>query len=390
MIIESLLDTDLYKLTMQQAVFHRFADARAEYEFHCRDEGVDLRPAAERVRREVRALGELRFAPDEIEYLATLDFFAADYLDYLAGLRLDPAQVCIEADDEFRLSVAGPWLETILFEVPLLAIVNESYFSAGSGEVPADADVPNALYAEGERRLDAKIALLRGAPSLRIAEFGTRRRYSRAWHDRLLKKIRAGADWIGGTSNVFFARKYGLRPVGTMAHEYLQACQAFAPLREFQRFALRQWLDEFGGRLGIALSDVVGIDAFLNDFDGELARAYEGLRHDSGDPFEWGEKVLAHYRKLGVDPAGKTLVFSDGLDIPTALEIQAAFGERARVLFGIGTNLTNDLGPHPLNIVIKMTRCNGAPVAKISDSPGKGMCPDREYLARLKETFARG
>jgi nicotinate phosphoribosyltransferase len=221
-----------------------------------------------------------------------------------------------------------------------------------------------------------------------VIEFGTRRRYSAVWHDRVLSFLKHEiAKNLIGTSNVALARKHGLRPHGTMAHEYLQACQVFAPLADFQRFAFETWMQEYRGDLGIALSDVVGIDAFLNDFDRLFALSYAGARHDSGDPFEWGEKLIAHYERLGIDPATKSAVFSDGLDIPRCQELAARFGGRIRTTFGIGTNFTNDFSFPPLNIVIKMVRCNGWPVAKLSDTPGKEMCDDPVYVAWLRRVF---
>jgi nicotinate phosphoribosyltransferase len=182
---------------------------------------------------------------------------------------------------------------------------------------------------------------------------------------------------------------HGLTPLGTMAHEYLQACQAVGPrLRDSQVFAFNMWAREYRGDLGIALSDVCGMDAFLRDFDLFFCKLFDGVRHDSGDPFEWGEKLIAHYEKMRIDPRTKTMVFSDSLNIPLAMRLYEYFRGRVRTSFGIGTNLTNDLGYDPLQIVIKMTRCNGQPVAKISDEPTKAMDYDPSYVAYLREVFA--
>ena len=181
---------------------------------------------------------------------------------------------------------------------------------------------------------------------------------------------------------------HGLTPLGTMAHEYLQACQAVGPrLRDSQVFAFNMWAREYRGDLGIALSDVCGMDAFLRDFDLFFCKLFDGVRHDSGDPFEWGEKLIAHYEKMRIDPRTKTMVFSDSLNIPLAMRLFEYFKGRVRTSFGIGTNLTNDLGYEPLQIVIKMTRCNGQPVAKISDEPSKAMDYDPSYVAYLREVF---
>jgi nicotinate phosphoribosyltransferase len=194
---------------------------------------------------------------------------------------------------------------------------------------------------------------------------------------------------LAGTSNVWLAKRLGLVPIGSMAHEYLQAFQSLGPrLRDSQTAALEAWAREYRGDLGIALSDVYGLDAFLRDFDMYFCKLFDGARHDSGDPFTWGDRVLAHYEKNRVDPRTKTLVFSDSLDIPRVMELYRHFAGRCALSFGVGTNLTNDVGPSPLNIVIKMTRCNGQPVAKLSDSPGKAMgFEDPDYVAYLRKVF---
>jgi len=195
-------------------------------------------------------------------------------------------------------------------------------------------------------------------------------------------------QFFKGTSNVDLARRLGLVAIGTMAHEYLQSYQALdVRLRDFQKAALEDWVQEYRGDLGTALTDVVGMEAFLADFDLYFAKLFDGLRHDSGDPIVWGEKALAHYAKLRIDAHTKRLVFSDGLDLPAALRIHRHFADRTQLGFGIGTNLSNDLGPAPLNIVMKLVRCNGQPVAKLSDSPGKTLCADETFLAYLRQVF---
>jgi nicotinate phosphoribosyltransferase len=284
---------------------------------------------------------------------------------------------------EIELVVEGPWLHTILFEIPLLAIVNEVYFRHTQ---------PFPDLAEGRRRLDEKIDLIRDDERLvdcKIADYGTRRRFSRPWQEELLGtlKNRLGPQFAG-TSNTWFAMTQNLIPLGTMAHEYLQACQAVGPrLRDSQSFAFNMWAREYRGDLGIALSDVCGMDAFLRDFDLFFCKLFDGVRHDSGDPFEWGEKLIAHYQRMRIDPRTKTMVFSDGLNVPLALKLFNYFKSRAQTSFGVGTNLTNDLGYEALQIVIKMVRCNGQPVAKLSDTPSKNMCDDEAYLAYLRQVF---
>ncbi len=387
MIIESLLDTDLYKFSMMQVVLHQYPAAQVEYRFKCRNPGINLVPYIDDIRAELRALCQLRFSTDELDYLRGWRFIKSDFVDFLGLFQLNEKYVEIGPSElgngEIEIRICGPWLHTILFEVPLLAIVNEVHFRRTS----ADLDM-----AEGRRRLTQKIALLRDTPDFggcRIADYGSRRRYSRTWHEEVVSTLRDGLGaQLAGTSNVWLARKLDLTPLGTLAHEYLQAHQALGPrLRDSQVAALEAWAREYRGDLGIALSDVYGLNAFLRDFDMYFCKLFDGTRHDSGDPFEWGEKVLAHFQSNRVDPRNKVLVFSDGLDIPKVMQLYAHFKGRCLLAFGVGTNLTNDVGPTPLNIVIKMVRCNGQPVAKLSDSPGKNMCEDKAYVAYLRQVF---
>src|SRR6218665_43141 len=400
MIITSLLDTDLYKFTMMQVVLHQFPGAQVEYRFKCRNPGVQLAPYVAEIRGEIRSLCSLQFQDAELDYLRSMRFIKSDFVDFLGLFRLNEKYISVapRPGGEIDIYIRRPWLPTILFEIPVLAIVNEVYFRT-TQKVP---DFP-----EGRRRLDAKIALLQaeGLEELKIADYGTRRRFSRAWHEEVLRVLvarlgtgdqcaeaPAGPGQFAGTSNVLYEMKLGVAPLGTMAHEYLQACQALGPrLRDSQVFGFEIWAREYRGDLGIALSDVYGMSAFLRDFDLYFCKLFDGARQDSGDPFAWGERLLAHYRKLRVDPQSKTLIFSDALTVTRTIELYRQFRGRCQLAFGIGTHLTNDLGSppahEPLQVVIKMTRCNGQPVAKLADSPGKGMCDDEKYLAYLRQVF---
>jgi nicotinate phosphoribosyltransferase len=230
---------------------------------------------------------------------------------------------------------------------------------------------------------------LEPALGFRVSDFGTRRRFSRAWHEEIIGTLkRETPEHFAGTSNVLLAMEHSVTPLGTMAHEYMQACQALGPrLRDSQVFAFDVWAKEYRGDLGIAIADTYGTDAFLRDFDMYFCKLFDGARHDSGDPFDWGERLIEHYRRNRVDPRTKTLIFSDQLTFPIAIDIARRFHGRAITSFGIGTNLTNDLGYEPINIVIKMTECNGQPVAKVSDSPGKTVSKDAGYLAYLRQVF---
>ncbi len=387
MIIHSLLDTDLYKFTMMQVVLHHFPGAQVEYRFRCRNPGIDLTPFVDEIVEEIENLCTLRVRERELEYLRGFRFIKSDFVDFLGLFQMNPKYISVspspKGNGEIDIVIRGPWLHTILFEIPVLAIVNEIYFRNTR---------PSPDYREGRRRLEEKIGLVRGDPELldlRIADYGTRRRFSRLWHEEVILtcKNQLGENFAG-TSNVYYAMKYDVLPLGTMAHEYLQACQALGPrLRDSQTFGFEMWAREYRGDLGIALSDVYGMDAFLRDFDLYFCKLFDGARHDSGDPFEWGERLIGHYEHNRVDPRTKTLVFSDALTFPVAIELYRRFHGRARVAFGIGTNLTNDLGYEPLQIVIKMVRCNGQPVAKLSDTPAKNMCDDAAYVQYLRQVF---
>ena len=405
MIITSLLDTDLYKFTMMQVVLHQFPGAQVEYRFKCRNAakaqidgvaGFDLAPFASEIREEIRSLCGLQFHDAELSYLRSMRFIKSDFVDFLGLFHLNEKYITVQGlpSGEIDITIRGPWLHTILFEIPVLAIVNEVYFRNRHKQ-------PD--LAEGRRRLDVKIGQLRADTlgDLKIADYGTRRRFSKVWHEEVLRALamRLGtaqspghaagtAGQFAGTSNVLFAMKLGLTPLGTMAHEYLQACQALGPrLRDSQIYGFESWAKEYRGDLGIALSDVYGIDAFLRDFDMYFCKLFDGARHDSGDPFSWGERMLEHYTRNRVDPRTKTLIFSDGLTVPRTVELYQQFRGRCQLAFGIGTNLTNDLGYEPLQIVIKMVRCNGQPVAKLSDTPSKNMCDDERYMAYLRQVF---
>jgi len=278
-------------------------------------------------------------------------------------------------------------IQAMMFEIYVLAIVNELYFS--------HLDQQSA-WQVGEQRLNDKLLLLQDyrrqmaaydVPFL-LSDFGTRRRYSVAWQEQVIGRLMAVPEIFRGTSNVYFAKQFGITPIGTMAHEFLQAFQALdVRLRNFQKAALEAWVQEYRGDLGIALTDVVGMDAFLRDFDLYFAKLFDGLRHDSGDPVEWADKAIAHYRKLRIDPATKMLTFSDGLSVDKALELHRRYSPHIQVSFGIGTHFTNDMGLEPLQIVLKLVSCNGQPVAKLSDSPGKTMCSDATFLAYLRQVF---
>lgn len=386
-LVNSLLDTDLYKITMLQAFFHapEFSGLSAEWKFACRNRtAFDLAAFIPEIRRQLDHLCTLSFTAEELRYLAELPFIAEDFLLYLSSYRLKAEYVqLVGRGRDLDLRIRGPLLEVALFEIYLLAIISELHTSLHCGGFHRQ---------EGLDRLTAKIELLRQEgemPGFRFIDFGTRRRAGKDWQEEVLATLaRELPNSFVGTSSLHFARTLGLQPVGTMAHEWFQAWQPVTDLAGAQKAALEGWVREYKGRLGIALTDCYSMDAFVRDFSASnCAPSYSGLRHDSGCPLTWGEKAIAMFRRLGIDPLTRTLVFSDGLTFPKMIELYRAFHGRAGVLFGIGTNLTNDVGNVPLDIVIKMVAAGGRPVAKISDEPGKSMCEDLAYLRRLAVTY---
>ncbi|WP_180104729.1 nicotinate phosphoribosyltransferase [Acinetobacter sp. YH12108] len=392
-IIHSLLDTDLYKFTMLQVVLHKFPQTHSVYHFRCRnleDTEYPLTDILDDLNHQLDLLCQLQFKEDELQYLRSLRFIKSDFVDYLELFQLKRRFIKATVDNEGRLDITieGPMVQAMMFEIFVLAIVNELYFSR--------IRTPEVL-AEGERRLKAKIELLKqydasqdpNDPPFLVSDFGTRRRYSFDWQKHVVEEFNKAAPHVfRGTSNVYLAKELGITPIGTMAHEFLQAFQALdVRLRNFQKAALETWVQEYRGDLGIALTDVVGMDAFLRDFDLYFAKLFDGLRHDSGDPYEWGDKAYAHYKKLKIDSKTKMLTFSDGLNLEKAWKLHQYFKDRFQVSFGIGTNLTNDMGQTPLNIVLKLVECNRQSVAKISDSPGKTMTDNDTFLAYLRQVF---
>jgi nicotinate phosphoribosyltransferase len=393
-IVRSLLENDLYKFSMWQALLHSYPGAQAEYAFLCRNRpSYPLSQLRDELEVEIERLCSMSFTQEELDYLGSLRFLKSDFIDFLSVFRFQRRFLSISTEGEdLVIRAKGPLVHVMGFEIFVLYTVNELYFR----RLPSD----DAFMTDMRQRLNDKITYMRALQSELLSntrhpfnffDFGLRRRYCRDWHDEVVSTLhREIPQLFRGTSNVYLAKQLGTTPIGTMAHEYLQAFQALGiRLRDFQKAALESWVQEFRGDLGVALTDVVGMDAFLRDFDLYFAKLFDGLRHDSGDPVEWGEKAIAHYEKLRIDPTTKRLVFSDALDLPRSVALYRHFSGRISASFGIGTNLTNDTQHPALNIVMKMVSCNGQPVAKLSDSPGKTMCNDETFLAYLRQVFSR-
>ncbi|WP_196061443.1 MULTISPECIES: nicotinate phosphoribosyltransferase [unclassified Serratia (in: enterobacteria)] len=385
-ILTSLLDTDAYKLHMQQAVFHRYPAITVAAEFRCRGDEL-LGEYADEIRAQVAMMSELALTEAEHRYLSSLPFFHQDYLNWLREFRYDPQQVSISNHDgKLHIRIAGPWREVIMWEVPLLAVISEVVHRHRSPQATPEMAISQLRQNLAQfKQLSRDIDISR----FKLMDFGSRRRFSREVQQAIVSTLKNEFPYLVGTSNYDLAHRLDLIPVGTQAHEWFQAHQQISPvLANSQRAALQAWLDEYPDQLGIALTDCITMDAFLRDFGKQFAQRYQGLRHDSGDPIEWGEKAIAHYQQLGIDPMSKTLVFSDNLDLDKALALYRHFDRRINLAFGIGTRLTCNIpGVKPLNIVIKLVECKGKPVAKLSDSPGKTICQDPAFVKALRKAF---
>jgi len=379
-IVTSLLSTDLYKFTMNQVMFHKHTNLNGVYLFKCRNKDVTFTPEMiDEINAQIDHLCTLTFTDEELEYLAGLRFIKYDYVEFLRLWRpLRKYVRCFSDAGDLYIEVSGPLFSAMQFEIYLLEIVNEVYFRMNYNYIQLVAAANEKLNKKLEKFAD-------GTYTFNFAEFGCRRRLSGEWEDYVLGKLLETGHCVG-TSNVYLAMKYGCTPIGTYAHEYIQMFQGVPgiQLAYTNKVAMEEWFDEYQGDLGTALTDTLGTDLFLMDFNKLQALCYSGVRHDSGDPIEWGEKIIAHYEELSIDPKTKTLLFSDGLDFDKAQEIYNYFKDRIKVSFGIGTYLSNDTDVPALNIVIKLQYVNGHPVAKISDNPGKAMCQDDSYLAYLK------
>lgn len=379
--VVSLLDTDLYKFNMNQVFFHKHTNLNGKYIFKCRNKDVVFTQAmCDEINAQIDHLCTLTFTEEELSYLGSLRFIKPDYVEFLRLWRpLRRYVKCwLDNNGELHIEVTGPLFSVMQFEIYLLEIVNEVYFRMEYDYL--------SLTESARQKLYRKIRGFRDEfYDFKFAEFGARRRLSREWQDYVVGEL-LKTGYCVGTSNVYLAMKYGCKPIGTYAHEYVQMYQGIpgVTLAYTNKMAMDEWFEEYQGDNGTALTDTLGTDLFLMDFNKLQANCYTGVRHDSGDPIEWGEKIIAHYEKLGIDPKTKTLLFSDGLDFDRAQEIYDHFKRRINVSFGIGTNLSNDTAADPLNIVIKLQYVNGHPVAKISDTPGKAMCQDSEYLEYLK------
>ena len=389
-IITSLLETDMYKFSMGQAIYHQFSDYKTTWTFKCRNKDVKFTTEmVEEIKEQIKAYCTLKFTEDELEYLNNIKWIKGSYVDFLRlwNPRYEDFEISINAECGLSIETKGTWLNTSMYEIPTLAIVNEVYF-----RMAYDYD---KLLESFKERLDVKYNNLKSGKWYAgvFSEFGLRRRLSAEAQELVVEKMSHLNDTLHcstkfvGTSNVYLAKKFGLTPVGTMAHEWImcvgQGNHKHNPAYS-NWYALDAWVKEYGILNGTALTDAITTDCFLKDFQLTYATLFSGVRHDSGDPYEWGDKMIDHYNKLGIDAKTKTLLFSDSLDFERADKLFRYFNGRAKVAFGIGTYLSNDTDVPALNIVMKTTKCNGTDIAKLSDVSEKGMCKNPEYVEYLQ------
>lgn len=386
-IIVSLLDTDLYKFNMDQVIFHTHTDLVGEYHFKCRTPNVKFtEEMAEEISEQIDYLCTLTFTNEELDYMRTIRFIKPDYVEFLRlwrPLRDYVDMTWYRDDGKLEIHVNGPLFSAMQFEIYLLEIVNEVYFRMNYDY--------GLLRESAQTRLEEKIkAFKSGKYTFKFAEFGCRRRLSREWEDEVVRRLATETTNMVGTSNVYLAMKYHLTPIGTFAHEFVQMYQGISkiPLAYTNYYALKDWYNEYKGDNGTALTDTVTTDLFLLDFDRSMSNNFTGVRHDSGDPYKWAEKMIAHYERYGIDPKTKMLLFSDSLNFDKAQALFDSFKDRTKVSFGIGTFVSNDTYVEPLNIVIKLQYVNGNPVAKLSDATGKTMCADPHYEEYLRNAVA--
>lgn len=388
-VITSLLEQDMYKYSMGQAIYHQFPSYKTTWSFKCRNQDVQFtKEMVEEIREQIKAFCDLTYTEEELQYLDNITWIKGSYIDFLRiwNPRFEDFEITEDGPCGLSIETRGTWLNTSMYEIPTLAIVNEVYF-----RMAYDYD---ELIESFKERLEKKFEALKTNKCYIgvFSEFGLRRRLSAEAQAMAIEKLAtlSESDSVStfvGTSNVYLAKQFGITPVGTMAHEWImcagQGDHKHNPAYS-NWYALDAWIKEYGVLNGIALTDTITTDCFLKDFRLTYSTLFSGVRHDSGDPVAWGEKMIAHYKSLGIDPKTKTLLFSDSLDFERAMKLALYFKDKAKVAFGIGTYIANDTKVEPLNIVMKTTLCNGQDVAKLSDVEGKGMCKNDDYLDYIR------
>lgn len=363
-IINSILDTDLYKFTMQNFVLQHYPEVEVVYEFKNRNKKMKFTgEAVNEINNQIKLMGNLKLKDGEYNWLVkSLPFMPITYFEYLKNFRFNVDDVsCYLDEDELVLRFSGKWRDKILWEVPLMAIISEVYFTL----------VDTNWTMDGQEDLAFNKADNLSINGCKFADFGTRRRRSFDTHEIVIKEMKDSKGFIG-TSNVYFAMKYDLKPIGTCAHEAIGAVAALESLNHPNKVFMEKWTETYKGRLGIMLPDTYGHESFFKDFDVEKAKLWDGLRHDSGEPEDFANEVIDHYLTLGINPKSKTIVFSDSLDVMKTIDLHNKFSDRINCTFGIGTHFTNHFIDSPaLNMVIKLIEANGVPVVKLGAGNGK-------------------
>ncbi|MBE2273839.1 MAG: nicotinate phosphoribosyltransferase [Flavobacteriales bacterium] len=368
--LKSILDNDFYKITMQNAVVKLFPNEKVKYQFINRGKHHFPEGFAEELRKSVNAMAELKLTKDEKQFLKeTCPYLELPYLDFLGGYHYDPSEVkIVQAENDLQVTVEGEWYRTILWEVPLLALISELHYEMNHLERDSNEMVIGKTLEKANQLNKLGVT---------FAEFGTRRRHSYKVQDLVVEAlVQNKTSKFIGSSNVHFAMKYGVKPIGTHAHEWFMFHAAEYGFKMANALSLEHWVDVYRGDLGVALSDTYTTDVFFQQFDKKFAKLFDGVRHDSGDPIEFANKTIKHYEDNGINPLFKYIIFSDGLNLEKVEEITKACKDRIGISFGIGTNLTNDVGLKPMNIVMKLIAAqsiNGdwIPTVKLSDEKGK-------------------
>jgi len=393
--INSLLEQDAYKYSMGQFAKHRYPTCKVSVDFVCRS-GQLLGDLKEDLDRELDHYCSLRYTPEEINYLKSIEWLSEEFINDLVGFqpRRDYIKTWVDNAGRLHIRAEGPWCDVIYFEVPVLAMVQETYVNKKIDELFESTQALSDYYHDRAERLALKIEFFKSLSTdpnaYKLSEFGLRRRVSGEWEDKVVETLKneLGGNFAG-TSNVYLAMKHGVKPSGTMAHELYMALQGYYPLHLVQKETWKQWMDEYRGKNGILLSDIFGFNACLKDCDWFVANSFQGFRHDSGDPLWWGEKLISFYESVGIDPRTKVFCWSDTLNNITIGRIFDQFRNRVKIAFGVGTWLTADSMVEPLSIVMKLTHSNGQPVIKLPDGNGKIMCPDPELERYAKHVFGR-
>ena len=384
MVIKTILDTDLYKFTTSYAYIKLFPYAIGTFSFKDRDETEYTEGFLEALKSEIYNLSLVALTDEELEYMsAHCRFLPRVYWEWLSSFRFDPNKIEVYLDEQhhLHLEVTDFLYKVTLYEVPLLAIVSEirnQFFN----RIPDKKEIIE--------RLSGKVELS-NTNQLPFSEFGTRRRFSFAVQDIVVAYLKEHANYCTGTSNCYLAMKYDMLPMGTHPHEWFMFHGAQFGYKHAIYMALENWVNVYDGDLGTALSDTYTSDSFLTNFSRKQAKLFDGVRCDSGNEYEFVDRLIARYKELGIDPTTKTIIFSNALDFEKALSLYEYCKGKIRCSFGIGTNLTNDTGYKPSNIVMKLSRCKmnsnqeWRECVKLSDDMGKHMGSSTEVEACLYE-----